>query len=148
MKKVLKQMKVILIKDVPNLGQAGETKDVKPGFARNFLISRSLAVLFSDPKAKAILKERATKVKEIKAQETKASDALSGLADKKISFTVKVNKKNVPFKSIQAKEIADKLKINAQWVKTSPLKKIGQHQVIVEVGDSKTKISVVIVPEK
>ena len=148
MKKVLKQMRVILIKDVPNLGQAGEAKDVKPGFARNFLISRSLGVLSSDPRAKAILKEKAGKIKEAKAQEKKIGDALSGLADKKISFIVKVNKKNVPFRSIQAKEIADKLKINVHWLKTPPLKKIGRHQVIVETGTSRVKIPVVIVPEK
>ena len=37
-------MKVILIQDVDNLGQAGEIKNVAAGFARNYLIPRNLAV--------------------------------------------------------------------------------------------------------
>jgi large subunit ribosomal protein L9 len=37
-------MKVLLIKDIPNLGKTGEEKNVKPGFARNYLIPSGLAV--------------------------------------------------------------------------------------------------------
>ena len=37
-------MKVILKSDIENVGQAGDVKDVKLGFARNFLFVRGLAV--------------------------------------------------------------------------------------------------------
>lgn len=47
-------MKVILREDVENLGQAGETVDVKDGFGRNFLIPRNLAIPATDANLKAI----------------------------------------------------------------------------------------------
>jgi large subunit ribosomal protein L9 len=148
MKKKRKIMQVILIKDVANLGQAGEIKDVKPGYARNFLLAKNLAVLPTDPQAKIILKEKTSKIQESKAREVKMTDAISNLTGKKISFKVKVNAKNVPFKAIQVKEIADKLKISAPWVKTPPLRKIGEHPVLIQSGDLSAKIIVVISPEK
>jgi large subunit ribosomal protein L9 len=40
-------MKVVLRKDVPNLGRAGEVKDVADGYGRNFLIPRGLAAVAS-----------------------------------------------------------------------------------------------------
>lgn len=148
MKKVTKFMQVILTKDVPNLGQRGETKEVKPGYARNFLLASSLAVLPSDPQAKVIFKEKFSKIQENKIREIKMTESISSLAGKKIVFKVKVNTKNVPFKAIQTKEIAEKLKISALWVKTPPLKKIGEHQVLIQSGEMSAKIIVVITPEK
>lgn len=47
-------MKVILREDVENLGQAGETVDVKDGFGRNFLIPRNLAIPATAANLKAI----------------------------------------------------------------------------------------------
>ena len=63
MKKVVKHMKVVLIKDIPQLGQVGESKDVKPGYARNFLLVKGLAVLPSDPKAQEIIVQKSKKQK-------------------------------------------------------------------------------------
>jgi large subunit ribosomal protein L9 len=40
----VKKMRVILIRDVPNLGREGELKNVAGGYARNYLIPRGLAV--------------------------------------------------------------------------------------------------------
>ena len=40
-------MKVILLKDVENLGEEGEMKSVADGYGRNFLIPRGFAILFS-----------------------------------------------------------------------------------------------------
>ncbi|MGB4587267.1 MAG: 50S ribosomal protein L9 [Rectinemataceae bacterium] len=40
-------MKIILNQDVPNLGEIGDVKDVAPGYARNFLLPRDMAVVYN-----------------------------------------------------------------------------------------------------
>ena len=53
--------KVILQKDIPNLGIAGDAKDVAPGYARNYLIPRKLAVP-STPRAREYWETQKEKV--------------------------------------------------------------------------------------
>ena len=38
-------MKIILTENIRGLGQIGETREVRPGYARNFLVPRKLAIL-------------------------------------------------------------------------------------------------------
>ncbi|MFA5310639.1 MAG: 50S ribosomal protein L9, partial [Candidatus Paceibacterota bacterium] len=45
-------MKVILLRDVPNTGKKHDVKDVSPGFARNFLISKGLAIVADEASLK------------------------------------------------------------------------------------------------
>lgn len=148
MKKVRKIMQVILTKDVPNLGQSGETKEVKPGYARNFLLPKSLAVLPGDPQAQEIIAQKSAKQKEAAQEKEKQLTALKNLEGQKIIFSVRVNKKGVPFKTIQAKDIAKKLKIDEKFVEAQPIKKIGEHQVLIKAGVSQAKIGVVLEAEK
>ncbi len=148
MKKVVKSMQVLLIKDVANLGQAGEIKDVKPGYARNFLILKKFAVLPSDPQSQDFLRERAKRKQESKAQKDMTLSKFDELTNKKIVFKVKVNKKGVSFKAVGAKDIAKKLDIMEDWVKTEPIKALGDHPVLIKSGDLKTQVLVALIPEK
>ena len=47
-------MKVILQQDIPNLGDAGDIKDVAPGYARNYLLPRNLVILANASSKKAM----------------------------------------------------------------------------------------------
>ncbi len=148
MKRTIKYMRVVLIKDVPNLGEIGETKEVKPGYARNFLIEKNLAVPINDPRSQELLREQKAKKDDERSQKDKVSSELAGLELKKLVFEVKVNKKGLPFKAISSKEIAAQLKIPASWVKIKPIKEIGEHQVLVQSPDSKVQVIVVLNSEK
>lgn len=66
-------MQVILIKDVDNLGSANELVDVRPGYARNFLIPQKYAVEASSGNRK-MLEER-EKVKQKKEEKLMAEIA-------------------------------------------------------------------------
>ncbi len=73
MKRTIKYMRVVLIKDVPNLGEIGETKEVKPGYARNFLIEKNLAVPINDPRSQELLREQKAKKDDERSQKDKVS---------------------------------------------------------------------------
>lgn len=47
-------MKVILLEPLENLGDVGQVVDVKPGYARNYLLPRGLAVLATESNLKAL----------------------------------------------------------------------------------------------
>ena len=78
-------MKIILLKSYANLGQVGEIVNVKPGFARNFLIPNKIASLATEQNIKALevfLKSQETK-------EAKNRDNLQALSKKLNSLTLK-----------------------------------------------------------
>ena len=55
-------MDVILTKDVANLGRAGEIVRVKPGYGRNFLIPRGMALLAGEFANVLVLRQPAEKL--------------------------------------------------------------------------------------
>ena len=76
-------MQVILLKDVDNLGKAGDVVKVKPGFGRNFLIPRELAVE-ATRKSKNFLesekKKLATKELRLKSDSEKVKEKLENIS--------------------------------------------------------------------
>lgn len=68
-------MRIFLVKDISNLGNMGEVIEVKPGFARNYLLPQKLAVLPNSLEAKEILEKihekKIEKEKVLKAKEEK-----------------------------------------------------------------------------
>ena len=68
-------MKIILNQDVPNLGEIGDVKDVAAGYARNFLLPRDLAVVYST-KTVAVFAKKQAEIDGIKASKRQASTSL------------------------------------------------------------------------
>lgn len=71
-------MKVILQKDIPNLGDAGDIKEVADGYARNFLLPKKLVIVANDSSKKAMEhQKRLIKVKKEKeGKKAKKSPAI------------------------------------------------------------------------
>ena len=82
-------MEVILFEIVQNLGSVGDTVNVKPGFARNFLIPQGKAMP-ATPEALAAVQTRRAELEE---QETEARDAAQAKAEKIEGMTVTVARK-------------------------------------------------------
>lgn len=102
-------MKVIFIKNVKGQGKEGEIKEVKDGYAQNFLIKNKYAVAYTK-RSKEVL-DISNKNKEIKLQEeidfcTKIKNELE---KKTLTFKVKTGKNDQVFGSISSKQIAAKL---------------------------------------
>ena len=141
-------IKVVLTKEVLNLGKKGEVKEVKAGYARNFLIAKNMAVLLKSKESQALIAENVSQKKEILKKQKEKQAEIQSTIDKKIQFKVKVNKNNLPFKAIKAKDIAQKLKISEILVEVKPLKALGLHEALVGSGNTKSKVVVEILKEK
>jgi len=68
-------MKIILNQDVPNLGEIGDVKEVAPGYARNFLLPRDLAVVYNT-KTVLLFEKKKTEIDSIKEAKRKSSASL------------------------------------------------------------------------
>jgi len=138
-------MKVILVERVENLGEAGDEKEVKDGFARNWLLPKKLAVLSNDAMVKEIIK----KVKAKKAENAKKIDELKKIAQdisvKSIVINVKSGEKGKLFGSVTAEDIAKELGVDRKIITMDPIKEIGEHDVTIKFGSGiESKVKVVV----
>jgi len=81
-------MKVLLIKDVKNLGKAGEIKEVKDGYGQNFLVGKGFAKVATDEVVEVWKVEQA----KIKQKEEDEILALNEIAKKLSEITVVIKK--------------------------------------------------------
>lgn len=103
-------LQVILQSDVANVGKSGELVKVRPGYARNFLIPRSLAVPATTAAVNRINHEKAVAV----AKADKAKKEAQGVAEKinglKITIARPVGEDDRLFGSVTAKDIENEVK--------------------------------------
>jgi len=103
-------MEVILKQDIKNLGYADDVVKVRPGFGRNYLIPRGLAVLASETNSKIhneVIKQRSHKVAKVRGDAEKLASALEGVT---LSITAKVGENGKLFGSVTSQQLMDKLK--------------------------------------
>lgn len=132
-------MKVIFIKDVKGQGKKDEIKEVKDGYAMNYLIKNKYAVPYTETSNKRLNDE----IKERKIQEEKDIEAASKIKEKlkkeKITFKVKTGKEDRVFGSISSKQIKDELdklgyKIDKKKIiLDTPISSLGHHFVKIEL---------------
>lgn len=103
-------MKVILTKDVKELGKKGELVNVADGYGKNYLIPRKLAVV-ADAAAMSELKSReAAKAHRLEVEKATAMQNAALLRDKTVKVTANAGANGRLFGSVTSKEIAEKIK--------------------------------------
>jgi large subunit ribosomal protein L9 len=132
-------MKVLLIKDVYNLGRAGEVKKVADGYARNFLIPQKMAVKATDGAMKQIERIQASASK----QRELLNEEMSGLAEQiaalELSFKAKVGETGKLYGSITKQMIIDvvneqlHVNLDRHQIESQPLRETGEHSVRVRL---------------
>lgn len=132
-------MEVILRDDVPSLGKAGQLVKVSPGYARNFLFPRNLAVEATPANKQRIAAEQKARVARAQ-QEKAAAQALAGvLAGLAITVAHKAGDEGRLFGSITAQDIADAVKAKGHDLDKRkielehPIKHVGFHTVSVKL---------------
>lgn len=129
-------MKVMLIKDVNNVGLAGDVKEVADGYGRNFLIPRRLAVVAGrGAEAEARRLREATAKREAKERDD-AQELADQIDNKTVVVRLKVGAEDKVFGAITNDDVATALRLQHQVevdrrkidIK-DPLKQLGEHQV-------------------
>lgn len=132
-------MKVILLERVGRLGNVGQVVEVKPGFARNFLLPRSKALRASDDNLKVFEARRA----EIEARNAEVKSAAEAEAKKlegaAITLQRQASDEGKLFGSITVRDIAEALSDagyevqKSQIVLTSNIKSTGEYKATVQL---------------
>jgi large subunit ribosomal protein L9 len=149
-------MRVMLTKDVPNVGHAGEVKDVADGYGRNFLLPRKLAIVAGkgvEQEARRI-REAATK-REAKDREN-AQAIADEIANKTVVLRLKVGDEGKAFGSITNQDIASGLKAQHQVEVDrhridlqQPIKELGEHQVTLRLHrDVEVPINLIVTKDR
>jgi large subunit ribosomal protein L9 len=104
-------MKVILRKDVDNLGQMGEVVTVKDGYARNYLIPRSLAYSATPGAMRALEAEKKHLAKRIAKEKSGAEELAAKLSEVQVSVAMKVGEESRLYGSVTPQMIAQELSV-------------------------------------
>lgn len=102
-------MEVIFIKDLKNQGKKGQVKNVKDGYAENFLIKNGYAVKKTKENLSKLQHEQAKKEKENQENKAAAISIKEKLAKEVLEFKVKTGEGDRVFGSISVKQIKDGL---------------------------------------
>ena len=132
-------MEVILKQDVPNLGYINEKVNVKPGYARNFLIPQGIAILATETNKKILaenLKQKAFKADKVLNE---AEELAKGLKDLTVKIGAKAAESGKIFGSVNAIQIAQALKDQFKFdIDRKKIHVDGEH--IKELGTYKARI--------
>jgi large subunit ribosomal protein L9 len=151
-------MKVVLVRDVPRVGKAGDVKEVADGYARNFLLRRKLA-LPATPKA---LKDVEARLQQEDQDQQRHVDELDKLAQQLeglvITFSIKAKAIDGErlYGSIRDQQVAEELArvtgaaIDRSMVTLeSPIRTLGTHELTVRLSrDLAPAVKVVVAREE
>lgn len=131
-------MKVILLKDVKNVGKKDQIVEVSDGYARNFLFRQNLAVI-ANTKSLDDLKESQQQEKaRLDAIKAEALELKAKMANVSLNFSLKAGKEGKTFGSISTKQISEALdqlgyKIDKRKIMSDALASLGMHKVKIEL---------------
>lgn len=134
--------KLLLIEDVEDLGRSGDVVSVRPGFARNFLLPRGMAVVADKGalRMQARLQEaREKKAAEDRAEAEKIAAQIEGVS---LSTVVKVDHEGHMYGSVSAHDIAELMQTQANIEVEKrliglkhPIKTLGTHKIAVKLKE-------------
>jgi large subunit ribosomal protein L9 len=128
-------MKVLFVKNVKNVGQAGEIKDLTEGYVRNFLLPQKMATLVT---ADSIARHKASLGKQAREQKRKTElykKLLAKINATVLNFSSSANESGVLYGAITPALVRERLQIigisvsEHQIVLPSAIKEVGTHQI-------------------
>ena len=148
-------MKVLFLKEVPGAAQAGEVKEVAPGYARNFLLPKKLAIAADDRLIEQIRqREEATRRRAEKVLR-EARELSARLRKLTVTIYAKTGEAGRLFGSVTNADIAQQLRREAgveidkrKITVEPPIKSLGPHEVEIELHPEVTETLRVVVAAK
>lgn len=147
-------MKIILRQDYENLGKAGDVVEVKPGFARNYLIPKKIAFPARPNYLKMFEEEKRQKQHRLNKEKKVAEEVAQKLASISVTVSVSVGEEDKMFGSVTTQDIAralaeqgfeiDRRKILLE----EPIKQLGIYSIPVRLHpEVEAKVKVWVVKE-
>lgn len=130
-------VQLILKQDVEHLGSAGDVVDVKPGYARNYLLPHGLALEATEGNLKRLQEETRREEKAAEREKEQARDLAEKLEGQSVTFSVRAGEEGQLFGSVTAADIAERLQadglqVDESWIDLDgPIKQLGVYTVSV-----------------
>lgn len=147
-------MKIILTKDVNNLGSVGDVVTVKSGYARNFLFPNKLAILFSEKQHNAVKVASQLEERKLERKKDDLIEVIDQIKVLELSMKMKSEDGEKFFGSVTKQDLSDLLKENGIEVDKkfinldNPIKTLGNHEVeVVFTKDVSGSFSILIEKE-
>jgi|APSaa5957512622_1039677.scaffolds.fasta_scaffold45690_2 large subunit ribosomal protein L9 len=144
-------MKVLLIKDVYNLGRAGDIKKVANGYGRNYLIPQELAILATPGALKQVDQIRSKASTNRDALNQELSGLAQQLSDLVLEFATKAGETGKLYGSITTQNIAAAIKekinveVDRREIETQAIRTLGTHKVAIRLTmDLMPEVTVVV----
>ena len=112
-------MKVIFIKDLKKQSKKGEIKEVKDGYAKNYLIKNGYAVMMNEKNLGTLAKEKQEAKEEDSKNREEALDLKEKLEKEEFLFKVKTGEGDRVFGSVSPKQLKDELHKKGYKIETS-----------------------------
>ena len=134
-------MKVILQKDVKNLGKVGELVNVSPGFARNYLFPRTLAAEATEKRVKEF--EHLQKVAEVKKKKAVAErqEVLKKIQGVSLVVKASAGENDKLFGAVTTNDLSNELEKHGFSIDRrdihleEPIRMLGQHKATIKLGE-------------
>ena len=148
-------MEVILREDIEKLGTRGQVVKVAPGYARNFLLPKRLAVAATEANKKIVEQERQAHLRKEAKLKGEAEDLAKLMSGVSVTITQKAGENDQLFGSVTAKDIADALAAKNYTIDRrkiqleEPIKQLGEFKIPVRLHkDVTAEVTVVVAKEE
>jgi large subunit ribosomal protein L9 len=148
-------MKVILLQNVEDLGKKYEVKDVKDGYARNFLFPEKLAKPATEEALKWLQDQKEVIAQEAEEDLKKSQELASKIDGVEVNVSVKVGDEGQLFESINSQKIAEAIKEMGFEVKksqielSSPIKELGEFPISIKLDHNlEAEIKLIVAAEE
>src|SRR5262245_18283763 len=148
-------MEVILREDIENVGSRGQVVKVAPGYARNFLLPKRLAVAATESNKKIVEQERQAHLRKEAKLVGEAQDLAKLLNGVSVTISQKAGENDQLFGSVTAKDVADALGAKGYTIDRrkvhldDPIKQLGEFKVPVRLHrDVTADITVLVAKEE
>lgn len=136
-------VKILLKRDVPHLGKAGEMKVVADGYARNYLIPQGMAMLATQGILKQTKLEQQMKAQRQAQVQQRAQELVTTLSGLTLTFYVRAGEKEQLYGSVTKADIAEALEaklgrgIDRRKIELEePIRRLGSYRVPIRLSDN------------
>ena len=147
-------MKIILTQDLENLGAAGDVVEVKPGYARNYLLPRQMGLVANKGNQALFEEVRHRRSAQVVREQREAEQKAETLSKASVNIAVSVGEEDRIFGSVTSQQIADLLneqglEIDRRTIQLDePIRALGVYDVPVRLHpEVNAKVKVWVVKE-